>query len=192
MKFLKKEEFLKKLKEFDSKGNKIFFVFEENIYDEKDFDEELHVGFDLRIKEEVFVKLNETSLAKCGVKWAAPLSVFLLITPRSGLSFKTPIRLANSIGIIEASYRDEIGLLLTSYSLNFMKEVEGIEVKNEGIMLEKGLRMAQAIITPTIKNNIELPKKFEVYYTIDNEIFNQWKELVPSKRKGGFGSTGVK
>jgi dUTP pyrophosphatase len=192
MKFLEKKEFLKKLKEFDPKGNKIFFVFEEGVYEEKDFDEELHVGFDLRIKDKATVKPNETTLAKCGVKWAAPINVFLQINPRSGLSLKTPIRLANTPGTVEASYRNEIGLLLTTYSLKFTKEVEGIKVENGRITIEKGLRMAQAIIVPIIKHHLEVPKKFEVYYTIDNEIFNQWKELVPSKRKGGFGSTGAK
>ena len=192
MEFLKKEDFLEELKNFDLKSNKIFFIFEENIYSKEDFDIELHCGFDLRNKEKIELEINQTKIAKCGVKWAAPLSVYLSINIRSGISFKTPLRLANNVGIVESSYRNEIGLLLTCYSLHFNKEIEDISKENNKIIINKGVRLAQAIVLPLIKHKIPFNNYYEIYYTFDNELFKNWEEIVKSKRKGGFGSTGVK
>ncbi len=192
MEFLEKEDFLEKVENFSNKKNVILFIFEEGIYKKEDFDEEMHVGFDLRNKEKTFVRKNETILVKCGVKWAAPLNVFLQIAPRSGLSYKTPLRLANNVGIVEASYRGEIGLLLTTYSFKFQNEVEGIKLENNEIIIEKGTRLAQAIILPSIKHRFLCSEYFEIYYTFDNKLFENWNKVIESKRKErGFGSTGV-
>ena len=104
---LKLEEFKKQFNE----KNDILFVFKnENLLPELDFYK--HTGFDLKIIENVELKEGDTVLVKSGVKWVAPQGYYLSVVPRSGISLNTPIRIANSPGTIEASYRGDISLIL--------------------------------------------------------------------------------
>lgn len=67
-------------------------------------------GFDLFCPTHLFIEPSETMLVKMGVKMAAfidgePTSFYLY--PRSSI-FKTKLRLANSVGIIDSGYRGEL------------------------------------------------------------------------------------
>jgi dUTP pyrophosphatase len=93
-------------------------------------------GLDVFIVEEVTVNPGQTVFIKLGIKAAAfnestgkPVSYFLL--PRSSIS-KTPLRLANSIGLIDAGYRGEI-----------MAAVDNI--KNEPFTVKSGERYFQIV-----------------------------------------------
>lgn len=83
--------------------------------------------------------------------------------PRSGLSLKKGLILANSEGIVDVDYQEEVFVLLTNVS----KMVQTIR---------KGDRIAQAEITTN------QPFEFKVLTT---------RPEKHSERDGGFGSTGI-
>ena len=87
----------------------------------------------------------------------------MTIYPRSSTGFKLHCMLANTVGIIDSGYRDEIKLKLYNFG-------------NEEIYLNDGQRVAQFTLLP--KLNIELNKVKE------NNDFKS------GDRGGGIGSTG--
>lgn len=58
---------------------------------------------------------------------------YMLVVPRSGLGFKYAVRIANTVGVIDRDYRDEIRCRLTA---------------DEDVTIEKGKAYAQAIFLP--------------------------------------------
>lgn len=68
-------------------------------------------GVDLFVPESMTIQPNETTKIKLGIVVAAKSYLGVpapsLVLPRSSIS-KTPLRLANSIGLIDAGYRGEI------------------------------------------------------------------------------------
>ena len=88
--------------------------------------------------------------------------VALLTYARSGLASKHGITLANCVGVIDSDYRGEWKIPL-------------INLGAEPFTVENGMRIAQLIVTPIIRPEIE---------TAD--------ELTDTQRGvGGFGSTGI-
>ena len=95
-------------------------------------------GLDLFIVEDVIIPAGATVFLKLGIKCAAyprdtsaTHGVSWLVLPRSSIS-KTPLRLANSIGLIDAGYRGEI-----------MAAVDNI--KTTDFEVKKGERYFQAV-----------------------------------------------
>ncbi len=88
------------------------------------------------------------------------------IYSRSSTAIKTPLRLANSVGVIDSGYRGNIKSVFDN-------------IKNENFLLESGSRYIQ--ICPP---NLEYPMK--VY--IVNDISNLGNKT--NRNTGGFGSTG--
>lgn len=121
-------------------------------------------GMDIRAAEDVFIAINETKLIPTGLKVAIPRGYELQIRPRSGLSCKTLLRIANSPGTIDSGYRDEIGIIITNTSTD--KEYT----------IKKGERIAQIVLN-------EIP-------IIKWDIVNDVSE-INGNRGGGFGSTGI-
>jgi len=84
-----------------------------------------------------------------------------MVVPRSSMGSKTPLRLSNSIGIIDSGYRGEITGILDNVSL-------------QSYRIMKGDRLFQ-IIAPNLEN-------------IESKVC---KELSDTERgEAGFGSTG--
>ena len=116
-------------------------------------------GLDLYCPEDIIIPGNEMGTINFGIKCEASSGYWLI--PRSSIT-KTPLRMANSIGVIDIGYRGDI-----------MAKVDNI--KNEEYHIEKGTRLFQ-IVAPT-----HSPIKFTVV-----------KELSETSRGvGGFGSTGI-
>ena len=111
-------------------------------------------GMDVRAAEPVEIKPRETVLIPTGLKVAIP----------DGYEIKTPLRLANAPGTIDAGYRDEICIIIQNTS-------EEMPYK-----IEKGDRIAQFVLQ-------KVPKI----------LFKEIKDVrkIGSDRGGGFGSTGV-
>lgn len=82
---------------------------------------------------------------------------------RSGLALKYNLGLANSVGIIDNSFRDEWAVLLINRSESFY-------------YLRRGVAIAQLIMTPM--------------YTMEMEHWDKVGEWNDSDRKGGFGHSG--
>ena len=117
-------------------------------------------GLDLFIIKKQVIKPGETSRIKLGISCENMDQKPYFLMPRSSIS-KTPLRLCNAIGLIDAGYRGEI-----------MAAVDNI--KQESYEVEKGQRLFQLVSMDGGPINFEL---------VD--------VLSTSKRgEGGFGSTG--
>jgi dUTP pyrophosphatase len=90
-------------------------------------------GIDLFVTEEMVIPAGTTAFIKLGIKCEAvnPSPVSWLLLARSSIS-KTPLRLSNSIGLIDAGYRGEI-----------MAAVDNI--RSEDFRIKKGDRYFQAV-----------------------------------------------
>lgn len=137
------------------------------LYNSKKY-EERDAGFDLFVSQDQLLESNKTvkinSGVRCGFFDDSTKSLFraYYLYPRSSLS-KTPMRLANSVGIIDAGYRGEI--------------LAAVDLR-DNFSVKKGDRYFQ-LTTPDL-----LP--FDEVKVVD-EIPGG-----PTTRgAGGFGSTGV-
>ena len=124
----------------------------------------LSAGVDLlaAVIDFVILKPRERKIIPTGLAIALPVGFEAQIRPRSGWAIKNGITVLNSPGTIDADYRGEIGVIL-------------INLSNINFTIERGMRIAQMIISPVISIN--------------------WEEMdiLPKTSRGasGFGSTGT-
>jgi dUTP pyrophosphatase len=119
-------------------------------------------GFDLAACESKIIMPGETALVGTGLSFEIPEGYEMQVRPRSGLSAKTKLRVANSPGTIDSDYRGEIKII----------------VDNQGTLpyeIKYGERIAQAVICPVIQ--VELEEVVELETT--------------ERGANGFGSSGV-
>ena len=64
-------------------------------------------GLDLYVLEDIHFEAGETKAIKLGISCQPKDGVAYYLFPRSSIS-KTPLRMANSIGLIDGGYRGEI------------------------------------------------------------------------------------
>ncbi len=121
-------------------------------------------GYDLYSSEAVTLAPMERRAVKTGVSIALPelisdCEVYGRVAPRSGLAVNKGLDVL--AGVIDASYRGEIAVVL-------------INLSSEEVSLDKGAKIAQLIV--------------ERYHAVEWE---EVSELPPSERgEGGFGSSG--
>lgn len=112
-------------------------------------------------EQPITIKVGEKKKIGTGLKVQIPDGYFGAIYPRSSAGAKLGLRLANTVGIIDADYRGEITLVLIN---------EG----DKDVIINRGDRIVQMIIQP--------------YYKLDVEHVI---ELDSTERgEGGYGSTG--
>lgn len=143
-------------------------------------------GMDLYSPEEYTINPGETIIIPTGIKCALPKGYAFLIQPRSGQSVKTKLRIANTPGLIDSGYRDEIGVIVE----NINPEVKDISydfdgtgqpviksiLHGESYTIHKGERFAQMrlVAVPTA-----------ALYEVESV------GEIGEDRGGGFGHTGV-
>jgi len=120
-------------------------------------------GMDVYAVEDVIIEPGSTVVLRTGLKVAIPDGYELQIRPRSGLSLKTPLRLPNSPGTIDAGYRDEIGIIVHNTSAS------------EPYRVNKGDRIAQMV----------LQRVPAVEWQLTRSVAG-----IGEDRGGGFGSSG--
>ena len=109
------------------------------------------------------IKPNETLIFKTGLVMACGEDEEIQVRPRSGMSCKTKLRVANAPGTIDADYRGEIGII-----------IDNIGTTEAFVPYEE--RIAQIVVCPVIR-----PEIVEV------------EELDDTDRgANGYGSTGTK
>jgi dUTP pyrophosphatase len=129
-------------------------------------------GMDVRAAIDTIIYPGETKVVPVGLKVAIPIGYEIQVRPRSGLSYKTPLRIANSPGTIDSGYRDEVGIIITNTSPRIEESL-----LEDAYLINKGDRIAQLVL-----------KQVETI---------EWEEVddittVEGDRGGGFGSTGTK
>lgn len=121
-------------------------------------------GFDLSALEDVEFNTGETKLVKTGLAIDVGPGYELQVRPRSGLSLKSPLRVANSPGTVDADYRGEVCVIMTMI----------YDRKNQTFRINKGDRIAQGVVCPVVQADIE------VVDSLDDT----------DRGAGAFGSTG--
>ena len=113
------------------------------------------------LSEPVTLKSLERKLIPTGLKMELPQGYEAQVRPRSGMSIKHGITLVNCVGTIDEDYRGELCIPV-------------INLSTEEFTIHNGDRIAQMIISPVTKAEIEVAE-----------------ELTDTQRgEGGFGSTG--
>lgn len=135
-------------------------------------------GMDIYTVEDSEIRPGETALIRTGLKAKIPEGFELQIRPRSGVSLKTKLRIANTPGTIDSGYRDEICVIAENTDIGHWEFFEEPDVhykfiKGDSIKIKKGDRIAQFVFSMLTKIKIEEVRE------IDNE----------GDRGGGFGST---
>lgn len=144
-------------------------------------------GMDIYALEDIDILPGETKIIPTGIKVAIPRGYAILIQPRSGQSAKSKLRVANTPGLIDSGYRDEIGVIVENIEPAFKdidytfddngKIVINSILHGSPIHIEKGQRFAQMRL-------VEAPaiRFFEV----------EDVHAYEGDRLSGFGGTGTK
>ncbi len=136
-------------------------------------------GMDVTSCADMVIKPGQTVIVPTGLKAAVPVGTELQVRARSGISLKTPLRIANGIGTIDSGYRGEIGIIIHNTS----PRVSGLRSRtletggNGTYHIHRGDRIAQLVLS-----------RYEVMEPEEHGDVAS----VGEDRGGGFGSTGVK
>ena len=122
-------------------------------------------GMDVATKVSVSIRPGETTIIPTGVYVSIPYGLEIQVRPRSGLSHKTKMRVANSPGTIDSNYLGEIGIIVDN-------------IGEDEIRFNAGDRVAQLVLVPVIE--------------CEWNILDSKEQLGTSNRgSDGYGSTGV-
>ncbi len=140
-------------------------------------------GMDVCAAEEIVIEPGQTVIIPTGLKFAIPEGYEIQVRPRSGISLKTPLRISNSPGTIDAGYRDELGIIMNNSSIvsNDKNADEYLGLDSKGnqkgtYIIRKGERVAQLVLAEVPRMNLK-----QVGSVKD----------IGTDRGGGFGSTGL-
>lgn len=103
------------------------------------------------------------TIVPAGFKMVLPRGWEAQVRPRSGMSAKTPIRIANAPGTIEYTYRGEVGVIVDN-------------IGNEDYTINEGDRFAQLV--------------FHRVDCLDSEEIDSVDDYPTDRGEGGFGSSG--
>ena len=122
-------------------------------------------GYDFYVSGDVLIPMEHAGVIPTGIRWVCDKeedkNKVLQIYPRSGIGFRTGVRLMNTVGIIDADYwegNNEGHIMVKLYN-----------PMNASFEVEDGEAIVQGVITE--------------YHTCDDE------EEIVEKRTGGMGST---
>ena len=119
-------------------------------------------GMDLVAFQEVSIPAGDVALVRTGLSIQLPPGTEAQVRPRSGLALKRKVTVLNTPGTIDEGYRGEIGVILINHG-------------KEDFIAEKGMKIAQLVIKPVLRVEIE-----------------EADSLTETARGiGGFGSSGV-
>ncbi len=100
-------------------------------------------GYDLRSTEDVKINPDCVFTCDCGFAFEIPAGYVGLIFPRSGLGTKFGLRLRNSVGVIDSTYRGPVKLCM----------------ENAGELpyfVRKGDAIAQMVVVPFYSSPVEV------------------------------------
>ena len=89
-------------------------------------------GFDIRSLNDVEIQPNEQVLVSTGLYVAVPLGYVMIIKDRSGMAAKR--RIYTHAGVIDASYRGEVKIVVTNESNETQKLLQGEKMARGGVV----------------------------------------------------------
>lgn len=122
-------------------------------------------GMDIRANEPITLQPKETKLIPTGIYVGLPEGYEIQVRPRSGMSLKTKLRVANSPGTVDSSYTGEVCIIA--------ENTHGAVEMN----IAKGERVAQIVLQ-------------EVPIIEWDQVFSREEIGETERGDGGFGSTG--
>lgn len=143
-------------------------------------------GMDVYAVDDYVIHPGETKLIPTGIKVAVPNGYEIQIRPKSGRALKTKMRIANSIGTVDAGFRGELQVIIENIEppikdITYDFDDNGRPIitsilRGSNMTIGKGEKFAQLVL-------MEVPKAvlFQVENLDDTERGN-----------GGFGSTNLK
>jgi dUTP pyrophosphatase len=123
-------------------------------------------GFDLRAVDDIWVQANDRKLIPTGLRFDIPDGFEIQVRSKSGLALNHGLMVLNSPGTVDSGYQGEIKVIM-------------FNTTNQKIKIEKGQKIAQAVVCPVVNGRwIDLIKV----------------DVLPEKDRNdnGFGSTGLK
>ena len=138
-------------------------------------------GYDLYANEDVLIEPGDTAIVKTGIAVELPAGYEAQISPRSGVTAKTKLRV--QLGTVDNGYRGELGVIVDNISPND-RECRGVRYidgspepyESDTYEIRKGDRIAQLVIQ-------RLPET----EAVEIDEFSEDSE----RGADGFGSSGV-
>ena len=156
-------------------------------------------GMDIISPAEYTIAPGETIIIPTGIKCAIPEGYALLIQPRSGQSVKTKLRqprsgqsvktklrVANTPGLIDSGYRDEIGVIVENIEPPF-KDID-YEFDDNGEIHIKSILHGQSYTIAAGQKFAQM-RLVQVPHAQFVAVENVGE--IGENRGGGFGSTGM-
>ena len=142
-------------------------------------------GLDIYSPKEYTIGPGETVIIPTGIKVAIPKGYAILIQPRSGQSAKTKLRIANTPGLIDSGYRDEIGVIVENIEPPF-KDID-YDFDDNGEIHIKSILHGQAY---TIAEGQRFAQMRLVQVPTASFVQVESVANLGEDRGGGFGHTG--
>jgi dUTP pyrophosphatase len=122
-------------------------------------------GFDLRSTEEVWIHSNDRKIIPTGLRFDIPEGYEIQVRSKSGLALNQGLMVLNSPGTVDSGYQGEIKVIM-------------FNTTNQKVKIEKGQKVAQAVLCPVVSG--------------------KWVDLIKvekindkDRNSNGFGSTGL-
>lgn len=173
----------------NAEGNEIVNLFVERMSEDVQipvYAREGDSGMDVYALDDFTIDPGKSMLIPTGLKVGIPNGYELQVRPKSGLSAKSSLRIANSPGTIDSLYRDEIKVIVENNAPPIMDMEYHFDDKGKIIIdsilhgspiyISKGQKFAQLVL-------MKVPKAM---FTEVSSILN-----IEGNRGGGFGSTGA-
>lgn len=185
-----------------------------------EYQSENAAGCDVYAASDMVLLPGETKVIPLNFIIAMDENIEAQVRPRSGLSLKTDIRLANCVGTIDSDYRDVVGVILqNTYNPAILpyKIMRNPDILNELQKNYKKVTLREFLQGKTKVDDYDLPVLDEVCYLDKNEnpygtiyvkkgeriaqiifskierakfIMHKNPEDIGHNRGGGFGHTG--
>lgn len=144
-------------------------------------------GMDLYSPDEYTINPGEIKIIPTGIKCALPKGYAFLIQPRSGLSVKTKMRIANTPGLIDSGYRDEIGVIIENIDPP-IKDIE-YDFTDDGTPIIKSILHGESFVIHKDERFAQM-RLVAVPTAALYEVESVGE--IGDDRGGGFGHTGIK
>jgi dUTP pyrophosphatase len=122
-------------------------------------------GFDLRSTSDVWIHANDRNIVPTGLSFDIPEGYEIQVRSKSGLALNQGLMVLNSPGTVDSGYQGEIKVIM-------------FNTTNQKVKIEKGQKVAQAVLCPVVSG--------------------KWVDLIKvenindkDRNSNGFGSTGL-